>query len=291
MEYFLTQFINGLAIGSIYALLSVGYSIIYSILQLINFAHGDLCAVGVFICFTVLTLTGNVFLALIAACIFGALLGLMVERFAYRPVRTASRAAPFVSAVGASLIMRGGAQLLWGSKTMPFPALIPFKIFHFGGVTVNGLSVNIFAVAVLIMILVTLFVQKTKVGLAVRCVAQNIQVAGLMGIPVNQVIALVYASGAVVGVLGEIFFAAYYNSIFIGMGFLGTIKAFTACLLGGLGNLYGAFFGGIILGLVEALGAGFVSSGFRDALAYGVLILVLVIKPTGIFGMKVSEKV
>jgi branched-chain amino acid transport system permease protein len=291
MEYFLTQFINGLAIGSIYALLSVGYSIIYSILQLINFAHGDLCAVGVFICFTVLTLTGNVFLALIAACIFGACLGFTVERFAYRPVRTASRAAPFVSAVGASLIMRGGAQLLWGSKTMPFPALIPFKVFHFGGVTVNGLSVNIFAVAVLIMILVTLFVQKTKAGLAVRCVAQNIQVASLMGIPVNQVIALVYASGAVVGVLGEIFFAAYYNSIFIGMGFLGTIKAFTACLLGGLGNLYGAFFGGIILGLVEALGAGFVSSGFRDALAYGVLILVLVIKPTGIFGMKVSEKV
>ncbi|MDR2110809.1 MAG: branched-chain amino acid ABC transporter permease [Spirochaetaceae bacterium] len=291
MEYFLTQLINGLAIGSIYALLSVGYSIIYSILQLINFAHGDLCAVGVFICFTVLTLTGNVFLALIAACLFGALLGFAVERFAYRPVRTASRAAPFVSAVGASLIMRGGAQLLWGSKTMPFPAFIPFKIFPVGGGTVNGLSVNIFAVAVLLMILVTLFVQKTKAGLAVRCVAQNIQVASLMGIPVNQVIALVYASGAVVGVLGEIFFAAYYNSIFIGMGFLGTIKAFTACLLGGLGNLYGAFFGGIILGLVEALGAGFVSSGFRDALAYGVLILVLVIKPTGLFGMKVSEKV
>jgi branched-chain amino acid transport system permease protein len=291
MEYFLTQLINGLAIGSIYALLSVGYSIIYSILQLINFAHGDLCAVGVFVCFTVLTLTGNVFLALIASCLFGAILGFTVERFAYRPVRTASRAAPFVSAVGASLIMRGGAQLIWGSKTMPFPALMPFKIFHFGSVTVNGLSLNIFAVAVFVMLLVTLFVQKTKPGLAMRCVAQNIQVASLMGIPVNQVIALVYASGAVVGVLGEVFFATYYNSIFIGMGFLGTIKAFTACLLGGLGNLYGAFFGGIILGLVEALGAGFVSSGFRDALAYGVLILVLVIKPTGIFGMKASEKV
>ncbi len=291
MEYLLTQIINGLAIGSIYALLSVGYSIIYSILNLINFAHGDLCMVGVFLCAAILALTGNVFMALVAACVLGAFLGLAVEKLAYKPVRKASRAAPFVSAVGVAMIMRGTAQVVWGSSMQPFPQLIPFKMFHMGEVSISGLSINIFLMAVAIMILVTAFVQKTQVGLSIRCVSQNIQASYLMGIPVNNVIGVVYAFGAAIGVLGMIFYATYYQSIFIAMGFAATVKAFTAALLGGLGNLYGAFLGGIILGLVEALGAGFISSGYRDAIAYGVLIIVLIIKPNGIFGVKASEKV
>lgn len=291
MEYLLTQIINGLAIGSIYALLSVGYSIIYSILNLINFAHGDLCMVGVFVCAAVLALTGNVYMALVVACIFGAVLGLMVEKLAYRPVRKASRAAPFVSAVGVAMIMRGIAQVVWGSSMQSFPQIIPFKVFKVGGITISGLSINICLIAVAIMLMVTFFVQKTRTGLSIRCVSQNVQASYLMGIPVNRVIGIVYAFGAAIGVLGMIFFATYYQSIFIAMGFSATVKAFTAALLGGLGNLYGAFLGGIILGLAEALGAGFISSGYRDAIAYGVLILVLIIKPTGIFGVKTSEKV
>jgi len=291
MEYFFTQLINGLAIGSIYALLSVGYSVIYSILKLINFAHGDLCMVGVFICLTIITLTGNVFLALIATCLFGALAGLLVERLAYRPVRNVNRAAPFVSAVGTAMIMRGIAQLFWGSKMMPFPHILPTRMFHFGEVSISGMSISILIFASLIMVIVSVFVQKTRIGLSIRCVSQNISASYLMGIPVNNVIAFVYAFGAAVGVLGEVFFATYYSSVFIGMGFMGTVKAFTASLLGGLGNLYGAFLGGIILGIVEALGSGFISSGYRDAIAYAVLILVLIIKPSGIFGMKSSEKV
>lgn len=291
MEYLLTQIINGLAIGSIYALLSVGYSIIYSILNLINFAHGDLCMVGVFVCAGVLALTGNVFLALVVACIVGAILGLSVEKLAYKPVRKASRAAPFVSAVGVAMIMRGFAQVAWGSSMQSFPQIIPFKTYRFGEISISGLSINICLIAVAIMILVTFFVQKTKTGLSIRCVSQNIQASHLMGIPVNRVIGVVYAFGAAIGVLGMIFYATYYQSIFIAMGFGATVKAFTASLLGGLGNLYGAFLGGIILGLAEALGAGFISSGYRDAIAYGVLILVLIIKPTGIFGVKSSEKV
>jgi branched-chain amino acid transport system permease protein len=291
VEYFLSQLVNGLAMGSIYALLSVGYSIIYGILQLINFAHGDLCMVGAFVSLSILATTGNVFLALIGACLAGALTGLFVERYAYRPVRKASRAAPFVSAVGAALILRNSAQLIWGTKTMHFPAIIPARFFDLGTIKVSGLSIYILVFAAIIMLVVVMLVKKTRIGLAVRCVSQNIPAAHLMGMPVNRIIAIVYAFGAAVGVFGEVFFAAYYSSIFIGMGFIGTVKAFTASLLGGLGNMYGAFLGGIILGLVEALSAGFISSAFRDAIAYGVLIIALVVTPSGLFGMRAAEKV
>jgi len=291
MDYLTTQLINGLAIGSIYALLSVGYSIIYSILNLINFAHGDLCMVGVFVCAAAIALTGNVFLAILIACLVAAAMGITVEKLAYKPVRKASRAAPFVSAVGVAMIMRGIAQVVWGSSMQSFPQIIPFTTYEIGNVSVSGLSINIFLIAAAIMVLVSLFVQKTRIGLSIRCVSQNFGASNLMGIPVNRIIGFVYAFGAAVGVLGMIFYATYYQSLFIAMGFGATVKAFTAALLGGLGNLYGAFLGGIILGLVEALGAGFISSGYRDAIAYGVLILVLLIKPTGLFGAKENEKV
>ena len=291
MEYFLTQVINGLAIGSIYALLSVGYSVIYSILNLINFAHGDLCMVGVFLCMAILTSTGNVFLTLVGACLIGAFLGLAVEELAYKPVRTASRAAPFVSAVGVATIMRGIAQVVWGSSMQPFPQIMPFGVYQVGNITISGLAVNICLIAAGIMILVTLFLEKTRVGLSIKCVSSNINTSYLMGIRVNRIISLVYAFGAAIGVLGMIFYATYYQSVFIAMGFAATVKAFTAALMGGLGNLYAAFFGGILLGLIEALGAGFISSGYRDAIAYAVLIVVLVLKPNGIFGAKKAEKV
>lgn len=291
MEYFLTQLINGLAIGSIYALLSVGYSVIYSILNLINFAHGDLCMVGVFVCMAVISSTGNVWLALAVACLFGGVLGLAVEELAYKPVRTASRAAPFVSAVGVAMIMRGIAQVIWGSSMQSFPQIMPFGVYHIGNISISGLAVNICVIAAVIMILVTLFLEKTRMGLSIKCVSQNIQTSYLMGIQVNRVIGVVYAFGAAIGVLGMIFYATYYQSVFIAMGFAATVKAFTAALMGGLGNLYAAFAGGIILGLIEAIGAGFISSGYRDAIAYGVLILVLLMKPTGIFGTKKAEKV
>ena len=189
------------------------------------------------------------------------------------------------------MIMRGFAQVGWGSSMQSFPQIIPFKVFHIGDISISGLAVNICLIAAVIMVLVSVFVQKTRVGLSIRCVSQNIQASNLVGIPVDRIISIVYAFGAAIGVLGMIFYATYYQSIFIAMGFAATVKAFTASLLGGLGNLYGAFLGGIILGLAEALGAGFISSGYRDAIAYGVLILVLIIKPTGIFGVKASEKV
>jgi branched-chain amino acid transport system permease protein len=291
MEYLVAQLINGLAIGSIYALMSVGYSIIYGILQLINFAHGDLCMLGAYVMLTLLLATGNVFLALIGACIFGAFVGLVVERTAYRPVRGGTKSAPFVSAVGASIVLRSIVQLVWGSQTMHFPSIFPTIIYKFAGYRISSLSIYIFVSAVVIMIIVAIVVQKTKVGLAVRCVSQNFTASFLMGIPVNRIVAAVYAIGAAVGVFGQVFYATYYNSVFLSMGFAGTIKAFTASLLGGLGSLYGAFLGGMILGIAEAIGAGFVSSGFRDAIAYGVLILTLVLMPSGLFGARTAEKV
>jgi branched-chain amino acid transport system permease protein len=290
VDYFLTQLVNGLAMGSIYAMMSVGYSIIYGILELINFAHGDLCMVGIFVALTLLLATGNPFIAIVGACLAGALIGVVVERFAYRPVRRASRAAPFVSAVGAALVLRNIAQLIWGTKTIHFPSLIPVTFVTVGSVRIPGLALTIFGLAALTMIIVVLLVNRTKIGLAVRCVSQNITAAHLMGMPVSRIITIVYAIGAAIGVLGGVLYSTYYNSVFIGLGFQTTVKAFTASLLGGLGNMYGAFLGGILLGVIESLSAGFISSAFRDAIGYGILIIVLVLKPSGLLGMRVSEK-
>jgi branched-chain amino acid transport system permease protein len=290
VDYFLTQLVNGLAMGSIYAMMAVGYSIIYGILELINFAHGDLCMVGVFVALSLLVVTGNPFIALTGACLTGAIVGIFVERFAYRPVRSASRAAPFVSAVGAALVLRNIAQSIWGTKTVHFPSLIPVSFITVGTVKIPGLSLTIFALAAATMLIVVILVNRTKVGLAVRCVSQNIPAARLMGMPVGRIITIVYAIGAAVGVLGGVLYATYYNSVFIGLGFQTTVKAFTASLLGGLGNMYGAFLGGILLGVMESFSAGFISSAFRDAIGYGILIIVLVLKPSGLLGMRVSEK-
>ncbi|NPV69096.1 MAG: branched-chain amino acid ABC transporter permease [Firmicutes bacterium] len=283
-QYVLSQLANGLAMGSIYALIAIGYSIIYGILKLMNFAHGDTYMFGTFVALSVILATASVPAMILGACVCGALIGFSIERFAYRPIRGSHQAAPMISAVGAALVLRNSAQLVWGTKTYPFPEVIPRYFYEVGGVRFSTMEITIFGIALILMLVVGLLVERTKIGIAVRCVAQSIPTSQLMGIPVNKIISIVYSLGAVLGVAAGILFAAYYNSVFIGMGFLGTMKAFTAGLLGGLGNIYGAFLGGILLGLMEALASGFISSAYRDAISFGVLIVLLLFKPTGLLG-------
>jgi len=291
MDYFLQQITNGLAAGGVYAVIAVGYSLIYGALQLINFAHGDIYMFGTFVAMMVIGASGYAWLAIPVAIIATGLVGMTVERFAYRPVRSANRIAPMISAVGAALIIRNLAQVFWGTRTYPFPAIIPQTFFTVGNVTMSTLQIWIFVLSLVAMVLLTTFLKKTKVGQAISCVAQDIPTAQLMGIPVNRIVGLIYGAGAMLGAIGGVLFAIYYNSVFIGMGFLGTMKAWTAAVIGGIGNMYGAFIGGVLLGVVESLASGYISSAYRDAISFGILIAVLVLKPNGIMGKKIAEKV
>lgn len=291
LDYFLQQLANGLAAGSVYALVAVGYSLIYGILELINFAHGDIYMFGTFIALITFVTTRSFWLAVVAAALVGGAVGMSVERIAYRPLRTANRIAPMISAVGAALIIRNLAQVIWGTRTYPFPSVLPQRIIEVGGISISTLQIAIFAIALALMAMLSTLVKKTKMGQAVRCVAQDIPTSRLMGIPVNRIISMVYGVGATLGVVGGVLFAIYYNSVFIGMGFLGTMKAWTAAIIGGIGNMYGAFIGGLLLGVIESLASGYISSAYRDAISFAILIVVLIIKPNGLLGKQIAEKV
>jgi branched-chain amino acid transport system permease protein len=289
MEYLLKQLLNGLAAGSIYALIAVGYNMVYGILDLINFAHGDIYMFGTFIALSLLMTAMPVPLAIFLACLAGGLIGVLVERVAYRPVRNAPRVVPMISAVGASLVLRNIAQLIWGTETMPFPELFPTRMLDVGGVQINSLQIIVLVLALGLTGIFALIVNKTKLGKATRSVAQDIPTSRLMGIEVNRIIQFVYFAGGFFGVAGGILFSSYY-AIWIGMGFLGTMKAWIACIIGGIGSLRGAFIGGLILGITEALVSGFISSAYRDAICYALVMVVLVVRPMGIFGRQVAEK-
>jgi branched-chain amino acid transport system permease protein len=291
VEYFVAQLLNGLAAGSVYALIAIGYSMVYGILQLINFAHGDVYMFGTFVAMALIIDRVPIILAIPLACLAGAALGVTVERVAYRPLRDANRIAPTVSAIGAALILRNGAQTIWGTETRPFPVEIHMPVWRIGEIRIFGIQLLIFFIALTLMAFFSVFVKRFQAGKAMRAVAQDMPAAAMMGIPVNRIIVLVYALGSVMGVAGGILFGIYYNILFIGMGFGGTMKAFTAAVIGGIGNLYGAFLGGLLLGVLEAMAAGYISSAYRDAIAFGVLILILMFRPTGLLGARLSQKV
>jgi branched-chain amino acid transport system permease protein len=289
-EYIFKQLLNGLAAGSIYALIAVGYNMVYGVLELINFAHGDIYMVGTFICLSLLIGKVPVIPAILLACIGGGLIGVLIERVAYRPIRNAPRVVPMISAVGAALVLRNVAQLVWGTETKPFPEVIPTQMIDVGIAEINSLQVIILALALALTGIFALIVSKTKLGKATRSVAQDIPAARLMGIEVNKIIQFVYFAGGFFGVAGGILFSMYY-AVWIGMGFLGTMKAWIACIIGGIGSLQGAFVGGLLLGVAEAFISGFVSSAYRDAISYALVMIVLVVRPMGIFGRHVAEKV
>lgn len=289
--YFIKQLINGISLGSMYAVVAIGYSMVYSILYLINFAHGDLYIFGTFVAFTLYKLGIPSAAFVIMAGVVGGLIAMLIEKTAYRPVREANRIVPMVSALGAALILRTVAQILWGTQTLVFPKIFESRPINIGLVQIGSENLLSLLIAGLCVLLFTVLINHTKIGKATLCVIQNINVAGLMGIPVDLIVSLVYMLGGFFGVVGGVMISSYYSSINIQMGMWGTCKAWAAAQLGGVGSFYGAFLGGLILGVIETMAAAYLGSGFKDAVGYLAIVLILLFRPDGLFGRKKAIKV
>lgn len=297
---FFQQLINGITLGSIYALFALGYTMVYGILLMINFAHSEIFMVGAYLGFWALTLLpvfiqgwapGYLTLVFAIAIIGAGLLAATVERVAYRPLRRASRLAPLISAIGVSIFLQNLIQVAVSAQSQPYPDTFKIGHFEFFGVQVNSLQIFIFASAIAAMVLLQIFITKTRLGKAMRATAQNHTVSQLMGINVNFIITVTFLIGGALGGLAGVLNGMYYGSIKFNMGFFPGLKAFTAAVVGGIGNIKGAMVGGFLLGIIEALTVGYISSAYKDAILFMVLILVLIFRPTGIFGEEVTEKI
>lgn len=306
MDIFLQQIINGLVQGSIYALVALGYTMVYGIMGLINFAHGEVVMIGTLVTITVagslikagmpVALAG---LAGVSASVLVCMaLGWGLERIAYRPLRNAPRLTPLITAIGMSIVLQNLAMMIWGRNYLTFPPLLPKMDFEFAGANFTAIQVIIVLVSSATMGGLLLLVYRTKLGMAMRATAQNPAVASLMGVNINRVIAAAFVIGSALGALAGVMVGGYYEIAHYQMGFMLGLKAFTAAVLGGIGNLGGAMLGGILLGIIEALGAGyigdltggFLGSHYQDIFAFIVLIVVLMFKPSGLFGEKTGDR-
>ena len=322
---------NGLTLGSVYAVVALGYTMVYGIVQLINFAHGEVVMIGCMVAFSVIValaptglppfvVVGAGIAAAVPACMA---VGYAVERVAYRPLRGAPRLAPLITASGVSIVLQHLALLVWSRNIIAFPQIIELKLFHLGtsetSAAISNIQLAIIATSVTMMAGLLFLVYRTKLGIAMRATSQNAQVAGLMGIDVNRVISATFVIGAALGAVAGAMVGTYYGIAHYQMGFLLGLKAFSAAVLGGIGNLAGAVLGGILMGLIEALGAGYVGdftnvclldrflpgfgevcaaspesslfgSNYKDVYAFIVLILVLVFRPSGLLGERVGDR-
>lgn len=306
MDILLQQVLNGLILGSLYALVALGYTMVYGILELINFAHGEIVMLGALVSVTVLAaLTAHGMpvalalpLALAAAVAVCVSTGVLVERVAYRPLRNAPRLAPLITAIGVSIVLQNLAMIVWGRQYLSFPPVLDIQIFELHGATVTNIQLLIVAVAGVTMGGLLLLVQRTRLGRAMRATAQNREVAGLMGVDVNRVIAATFAVGSALAAVAGLLIAAYYGIAHYNMGFMLGLKAFSAAVLGGIGNIPGALLGGLLLGVIESLGAGyigdltggFLGSHYQDIFAFFILILVLIFRPSGLLGERVADR-
>jgi branched-chain amino acid transport system permease protein len=280
---FLQQLLNGLTAGSVYALIALGYTMIYGILGLINFAQGEIYMFGAFITVLLLT-TGqvNFILAFGAGMAAAGLLGVVLERLAFRPLRGSHPLVPLISAIGASIFLQSLALLLFGPNDRPFPVQFTFSSVNIAGVPVSTLQMAILAAALGFMGLLVAFVRYTRYGKAIVACALDRDTARLMGINVDRMVALTFFIGSALSGAAGIMMALYYNATYPRMGLLPGLKAFSAAILGGVGNIPGAILGGLLLGVAESLGAAYISSGYKDAIAFAILILVLLLRPQGI---------
>lgn len=289
---FMEQVSNGLALGSIYALTAIGFTLVYGIISLINFAHGDVYMMGAFFALTALNVLG---LPLPAAFLVGmlgaALVGLVVSRFAYKPVFQAPRINLFLCAIGAAYFLENFAMLVWGPETQTFPVVIDNTMYRLGIFTVSTLQLIILATSIVLVLLLTWIVQYTKFGRAMRCTSQDMDAAKLMGINTNRVVYVTFMLGSALGAAAGVLVGMYYKAVYPMMGFVPGLKAFIAAVIGGIGSIPGAMLGGIIMGVSESLGAAYISSGYRDAIAFIILIVILLVKPSGLLGKTVKEKV
>ncbi|MDQ6891320.1 MAG: branched-chain amino acid ABC transporter permease [Acidobacteriota bacterium] len=298
MTTFLQQLVNGLSLGSIYALIALGYTMVYGVLRLINFAHGDVYMLGAYVgYFLSRRLQGkepsltSAILVMLGAMIACAIFGLIIERLAYRPVRRASRLTLLITAIGVSLFIENGAQLVFGPDPKFFPSLAPHRDFKIAGVHLTSEQLTVIGVSFLLMILLRFFIQKTRTGKAMRAVSFNLDAAKLMGISTDRIIATTFALGSALAAAGGVLIGMQIPKIDPLMGILYGLKAFVAAVLGGIGNVPGAVLGGLVIGTSEVLVVGYLSSTYRDAIAFGILILVLILRPQGILGRVEREKV
>ncbi|MBI5107689.1 MAG: branched-chain amino acid ABC transporter permease [Rhodocyclales bacterium] len=329
MDILLQQIINGLTTGSVYAVVALGYTMVYGVIQLINFAHGEVVMIGAMVAFAVIAaLAGSALppavillagvLAAVPACM---VLGYGLERIAYRPLRHAPRLAPLITAIGMSIVLQHLALLIWGRNPIAFPQIVANPSFTVGDAAISGVQIGIILLSMVMMAGLSWFVYRTRFGIAIRATAENVHVASLMGVNADRVIAATFVIGAALGAMAGVMYGTYYGIAHYTMGFILGLKAFSAAVLGGIGNIPGAMVGGLLLGLVEALGTGYIGeytdlcrwpgaadggwmgerctdgahfvlfgSNYQDVFAFLMLILVLVFRPSGLLGERVSER-
>jgi branched-chain amino acid transport system permease protein len=327
VDTFLQQIVNGLTLGCVYAVVALGYTMVYGIIQLINFAHGEVVMIGCMVAFSVIVAlapSGMPPLVIVAFGIAAAVpvcmaVGYVVERVAYRPLRNAPRLAPLITAIGVSIILQHLALLVWSRNLIAFPQIIESKLYYIGGAAISNVQIAIIVTSIAMMAGLIALVYRTRMGIAMRATSQNPQVAGLMGVDINKVISFTFVIGAALGAMAGVMVGSYYGIAHYQMGFLLGLKAFSAAVLGGIGNIAGAVLGGILMGLIEALGAGYVGdftnvclldrflpgfsavceaspesslfgSNYKDVYAFIVLILVLVFRPQGLLGERVGDR-
>ena len=298
MDVLLQQIVNGLVVGSVYALVALGYTMVYGIIQLINFAHGEVVMIGalsaVFSSKWMLAMGMGPILALLLATLLSMLIcatvGVLIERLAYRPLRNAPRLAPLITAIAMSILLQQIGILVFGRNYFTFPELISKTPLTFGHVTTTPNEIMIFVVSVLLMGGLLWLVHNTKMGAAMRAVAENQKIAGLMGVDINKIIAITFAIGSALGAIAGVMVASNYGQAHYYMGFMLGLKAFTAAVMGGIGNLWGAMVGGLLLGLVENVGLIFVRGDYKDIFAFVVLVVVLIFRPQGLVGERVAER-
>jgi len=308
MDIFLQQVINGLVMGSMYALVALGYTMVYGIINLINFAHGEVLMVGALTSWTVIGILKDHFpglpgwlmliVAMLMACVVSAVLNYTIEKVAYRPLRNSPKLAPLITAIGMSILLQTLAMIIWKPNYKPYPTLLPAAPFEIGGAVITSTQILILGLTAVSLAVLMWLVNFTKLGRAMRATAENPRVAALMGVKPDMVISATFIIGAVLAAIAGVMYASNYGTVQHTMGFLPGLKAFTAAVFGGIGNLAGAVVGGILLGLIESIGAGYIGtltggvlgSNYSDIFAFIVLIFVLTLRPSGLLGERVADR-
>ncbi len=291
---FLQHLINGVYIGAIYAIIALGYTMVYGIAKMLNFAHGDVIMVGAFMSYTVTSSYGvPVIPSILIAMVICTLLGILIEGLAYKPLRGASSLAVLITAIGVSYFLQNAAQLIWGPAEIAFKQVVSMKplVLFGGGLKISAEVIVTMVVAVLIMVGLTTFVNKTKMGKAMRAVSEDREAAQLMGINVNRTISTTFAIGSALAAVAGVLLCSKVQAVWPTVGSMPGIRAFTAAVFGGIGSIPGAMLGGMLLGLIETFGGAYISTQFSDAIVFLVLILILLVKPAGLLGKQVQEKV
>ena len=308
MEVLLQQIINGLVLGSMYALIALGYTMVYGIIQLINFAHGEVLMVGALTAWSIIGLMQSsmpgtpgwiiLIIAMLIACVVAATLNFVIEKVAYKPLRNSPRLAPLITAIGMSILLQTLAMIIWKPNYKPFPTLLPSQPFNLGGAFITWTQIMILSVTAVSLAVLMWLVHYTRIGRAMRATAENPRVAGLMGVKPDMVISATFIIGAILATIAGVMYASNYGTVQHTMGFLPGLKAFTAAVFGGIGNLAGAVLGGLILGVIESVGPSLFLDGIgipsphqlKDGIAFTVLVLILIFRPSGILGERLSKR-